>query len=91
MSTREAHQDKIIEGFMDMAGRMAQQVEETEALFQTALRMLDDLNSRPYTGDYETDYNRNSEVNDFIQQYKYVAPQTTANIGYAPTDDDLPF
>lgn len=82
--------ERMTEAFMDMAGRVSQELERVEGLLQTALRMLDDLNNRPYTGDYETDYNRNAEINDFIQEHKY-SPEKTEQ-GKPDTDyDDLPF
>lgn len=92
MSTREAYQEKMTEGFMDMAGRMVQHIEQTEALFQNALLMLEDLNNRPYTDDYEHDYNRNQDVQAFISQYKRVDPvQQVIIVGLHNDEDDLPF
>lgn len=64
------YNEKMTESFMDMAGRMSQELERVESGLQTALRMLEDINNTPYTGDYETDYNRNSEINDFIKEHK---------------------
>lgn len=92
MSTREAYQEKMTEGFMDTAGRMVQHIEQTEVLFQNTLLMLEDLNNRPYTDDYDHDYNRNQDVQAFISQYKRIDPVQQVSIDGLPNnDDDLPF
>jgi len=80
----------MTEAFMDMAGRVSMELERVEGLLQTSLRMLDDLNNRPYTGDYETDYNRNAEINDFIKEHTYISPIVKPHI-VDMDDSDLPF
>jgi hypothetical protein len=86
------YNEKMTEGFMDMAGRMAQEYDTLFGLFQTSIRILQDLNNNPSLGDYESDYNRNQEIVDFISQYKVKDPVQSIVLDNDNTEnDELPF